>query len=176
VGYESDHSIVRQNPIGWIFLGIVVIAIIIAGMIMFGFYKTPSGYHPSWAPDGCRVIADERYGSRVIVRVSDPENFDTEAECAKVILDALVFEDAFFRQTAAGNEEIPRCVELQLPRYAGSRGEFYIQYYEIRTDEFNFNVLRVVDGPVPYRNEEITLSELRQVAEGELQLGFLEGG
>jgi hypothetical protein len=156
------------------FVGLIVVAIIISAMIMFGFYKTPSGYHPSWAPDGCRVITDPQYGPRVIIRVSDMENFDTEAKCAQVILDALTYEDEFFRNRAGGRPGIPRVVELQLPGYGSFREEFYIQYYEVRTNDFDFNVLRVIRGPTQYFNDEITLPQLRQVANGELTLGFLQ--
>ena len=174
MAYESGHNIVKENPLGWMFVGIVVVAIIISAMIMFGFYHTRPGYHPSWAPDGCRIIMESQFGPRIFILVSDTEKFDTEAECAQVILDALLFEDDFYRDQAGTRRGIPRIVELQLPGYGSFDEEFSIQYYEVRTDDFNFNTLRVINGPVRYFNDQIELSELRQVANGERMLGFLE--
>jgi len=173
MGYIGDHSIVKPNPLEWTFLLIVVIAVIVAATIMWGFYRNPGGYHPAWAPSGCDVVMDHQYGNRIIVIARDEAQFDTEAECAQVILDALTFERDFFADPSAGPFGIPRCVELQIPAYGAYRHRFYVQYYEVRTDEFNFNVLCVIQGPIPYRNEDITLSQLRQVANRELTLGFL---
>ena len=173
MGQIGDHSIVKPNPLVWMLLLIVVIAIIVGAIIMWGLYRKPGGYHPAWAPSGCDVVMDHRYGNRIIVIARDEAQFDTEAECAQVILDVLAMEPDFFAEASAGIHGVPRCVELQLPAYGAFRHRFYIQYYEVRTDEFNFNVLRVIQGPTRYRNEDITLSQLREVANGELTLGFL---
>jgi len=171
--YPVDTDIVKPSPLRWLFVAVVGVAVIFVAVLVIVFFVGGDVNRPGWAPQGCTVIIDEAFGNRVTILVHDIFDFDTEAECASVILAALGGETAFFSRRSTNPRGIQACIDIQFPRTSYG-DQPVVQYYEVRTPNFNYNVLRSIGTPYTYENEDITGDELARVAGGDLELGFLE--
>jgi len=169
----ENRGIIRSAVPAWLLVLVAVVAIILIVILFAGILAPPRGHHPRWAPDGCSVYRQIEWPNRaVIILVLDEENFDTEAECASVILNAIKGEEAFFRGQAT--HVFDHDVQIQFPMREGHVVPI-LQYVEVQAGEHHYNLLRTVDVRPAYNNNVITVEELQKIADGQLELGFLKG-
>jgi hypothetical protein len=167
------ESIVKANPFGW-FIVVLMIAAMVAG-VYFGFQTWISGRtgeHPDWAPQGCTIVKKVDYDNRIIVRVSNTRNFDSEQEIASVILTVLEKETDWY--TPDVTMGVVRGVEVNLPNgFVGVRRKV-IQFLEIRTPDRLYYLLST-DGEFgrDYWSDNVTMEDMQEVASGEKTIGFL---
>ncbi len=107
--------------------------------------------------------------------VDDIKDFDTEEECAAVILDAL--HNAAYYLNGEGSRGIFRNpVYIQYPRIDGEIP--ILRFYKIvNVNNFvqeNYEALELVGVPENFLDDEMSLDKLKQIRDGELHLGFLD--
>ncbi len=168
----GNRGIIRTAVPAWLLVLVSVVAIVLIVILFAGILAPPRGHHPRWAPDGCSVYRQIEWPNRaVIILVLDEENFDTEAECASVILNAIKGEAAFFR--GQGTHVFDHDVQIQFPMREGHVVPI-LQYVEVHGGEHHYAVLRTQNIRPAYGNYTFTVEELQKVADGQLKLGFLK--
>ncbi len=127
---------------------------------------------PDWAHEGCSLAKNKDEGSRIIILIHNEDAFDTEIECASVILAALNGEEEYFQERR--DPDIGRVVEIHFP---GERNipRGVLQYMEITAPSRSYNTLRWMNGSNElYENQGMSVEVLEEIASGETELGFMQ--
>ncbi len=163
-------SIIKRSNYNALFITLGVIALGAGLYFGIGILQEPPERHPWWAPRGCAIYRDTQQGHRIIVYVRDPRDFDTEAKCATVILDALENEKVFLDTSPDPYRR--NLVEIHFPESTEIRGQVLL-YAEV-TYPTTRTYLSMQHAERQDFRTEVTIKKLREVADGKTTLGFLE--
>jgi hypothetical protein len=166
----QEPGIIKTNPKLYRFLLIAFIAAALVPILFLIIYAEPPERRPNWAPDGCSVFRRVTNGRKeLVIEIRNLENFDTDREAAQTIIAAYDAEKEWFETW--NSAAIPVDIQLHYPNRSYARNPilfFQKQIIPARLDRLSF--IRI---PTEYLNEEITIPELREVAEGDHELGFM---
>lgn len=171
--YGTGQGIIKNTPYPWLMVVAGIFAAIFIIYYLFFLAFNPPDRAPDWAPDGCSIVRNTRDGARVMVRVNDMENFDTESELASTILAVLNNEVEFYTRNGAGFRG--RIVQIEFPRSATGGTTRYLQYSEQYYDGLMRYYLIVSEGNVIiYEKEYYYLTDIEDLITGEETSGVME--